>query len=70
MILDNLTQAAHNVNRLRVEIVFESCGLHVDIVVCLANPQWENNLACVVWMQQLGMDFNDIDLLCDAWSEL
>lgn len=38
MILDNLSLAAHNVNRLRVEIVFESCGLHVDIVVCLANP--------------------------------
>jgi len=37
-LLDNLTLAAHNVNRLRVEIVFESCGLHVDIVVCLANP--------------------------------
>lgn len=53
MILDSLTLAAHNMNSLQVEIVFESCGLHVDIVVCLANPEWENSL-WFVWFVWFG----------------
>ncbi len=54
MILDSITLAAHNMNSLRVEIVFESCSLHVDTVVCLANPEWENSL-WFVWFGRCSL---------------